>query len=104
MVRQQGEHAGEVVAAGAQLKHLAVEVRQVAPGQGFLERDAAGKLGFQRLDFAPERPRAHPGAQLLERPLQRDALAEHRRQLLVEEGKFVVVHDISPIAASSVRV
>ncbi len=102
MVRQQGEHAGKVVAAGANLDHLAVKVRQGAPGQGFLERGAAGEVGFQLLDLGPQRARAHPGAQLLERPFQRDALAEHRRQLLVEEGKFVVVHAISLKRASSV--
>ena len=102
MVRQQGEHPGQVVAPGADLEHVAVKVRQVAPGQRFLERGAAGKVSFQQLDLGPQGTRAHPGAQLLERPFQRDALAQHRRQLLVEEGKFVVIHDIGLKRASSV--
>ena len=103
MVRQQGEHAGDIVAARADLQHLAVEVRQGAPSQGFLERGAAGEVAFQLLNLRPQRAGAHPGAQLLERAFQREALTQHRRQLLVEEGKFVVVHVISLNRSSSMK-
>jgi len=93
MVRQQEQHPGQIVAADADRHHPAVEFRQGAAGQGVRQGRAPGQVRLQALQLVAQRPLAHPGAQLPQRPLQRNILAEHRRQLLIEKGKFVVLHN-----------
>jgi hypothetical protein len=53
------------------------------------------------LQFRAQRAAAHSGRELFERALERNAIAQHRRQLLVEKGQLIVTHDQFLISTSS---
>ena len=97
MVRHQREDSWQVIAAGADFQHPNIQLRQLASPQCLLQRCARGQVGLQLLDFRPQRPGSHVGGQLLQRAFEGDALSQHRGELLVEEGKLVVSHLLSPV-------
>ena len=55
------------------------------------------KFRFELAQLRAQRARFHTGAQLFQCPFQRDAVPQHRRELLIEECKFVVIHVCSLI-------
>jgi len=101
MVCQQRERARKIIAADADLEHADIQGRQRPVVEGFLERYAAGQLGPELFDFSPERTMPHAGRELFEGAFQRDAVAQHGGELLVEKAKFVVVHKFYSVLTAS---
>ena len=92
IIGQQSEQAGQIVAARADLQHESVKFRQLAPRHRLGQRRAAGQIVFQQLQFRAQPAFLHGGAQLAQAALQRNALAQHRGQLLIHKCQFVVFH------------
>src|SRR5579884_300720 len=92
IIRQQHQHARQIISSDAHLQGLHIKFRQLARGERLLERHAVAQVGFEQLDLRAQRALAHVLGELTQRAFKRNALAQHRRELLVEEGELVVFH------------
>ena len=61
VIRQEREHARQVITAGSDLNHPSVKWRQRPARQRVLEGCTVAQVSLQLLDFGPQRSAAHPG-------------------------------------------
>src|SRR5215471_3579891 len=94
VIRQEREHSRQVVASRADLEHSGIKFRQGPAAECLRKRHTATEVFAESFNLTSQWGGAHSGRELLEGALEWNAIAKHRRELLVEEGKLVVIHSI----------